>query len=64
MNAPQTPQPRLPFMVWGDLRSGGGPVLRRKLVGWRAHECMYAWVYLTDYLAVRKIEEIWDGDMR
>ena len=57
-------QPRIPFLLWGDLRCGDMPILRRKLVGWRAHECMYAWVYLTDYLAVRKIEEIWDHNYK
>lgn len=31
-------------------------------MGWRAHECMYAWVYLTDYLAIRKIEDVWRSE--
>lgn len=42
---------RFPILLWGDLVEGGQPVLRRALAGFRAHECMYAWVYLTDYLA-------------
>ena len=46
---------RLPILLWGDLVEDGAPVLRRALAGYRAHECMYAWVYLTDYLAHRRL---------
>jgi hypothetical protein len=47
---------RLPILLWGDLVQGRKPVLRRALAGFRAHECMYAWVYLTDYLALRRLQ--------
>lgn len=46
---------RLPILLWGDLVKGARPVLRRALAGDRAHECMYAWVYLTEYLAHRRL---------
>lgn len=46
---------RVPILVWGDLVNMAKPVVRRTLVGQRAHECMYAWVYLTDYLLVKRI---------
>lgn len=41
--------------MWGDLVKGQKAVTRRTLVGFRAHECMYAWVYLTDYMAVKAL---------
>lgn len=44
-------QGRLPILLWGDIVEGETPVLRRALAGDPAHECMYAWVYLTDFLA-------------
>jgi hypothetical protein len=50
--------PRLPILLWGDLVKGASPVLRRALAGSRAHECMYAWVYLTDLLAHRRLLEL------
>lgn len=49
------PAERLPILLWGDLVRGEGPVLRRALAGFRAHECMYAWVYLTEYLAHQRL---------
>lgn len=52
------PSKRFPFMMWGDLVEGRRPVLRRALAGFRAHECMYAWVYLTEYLAHRRLLEL------
>lgn len=51
------PPKRFPFLMWGDLVEGREPVLRRALAGYRAHECMYAWVYLTEYLAHRRLLE-------
>lgn len=51
------PIKRFPFLMWGDLVEGRRPVLRRALAGFRAHECMYAWVYLTEYLAHRRLLE-------
>lgn len=52
---------RLPILLWGDLREGESPVLRRALAGFRAHECMYAWVYLTEHLAnLRLLEQLPD----
>jgi hypothetical protein len=50
-----TPTKRFPFLMWGDLVEARRPVLRRALAGYRAHECMYAWVYLTEYLAHRRL---------
>jgi|TARA_R110000803_G_scaffold210119_1_gene281105 hypothetical protein len=52
---------RTPILVWGDLISKSRPVVRRSLVGERAHECMYAWVYLTDYLVVKRISKALEG---
>jgi len=49
---------RFPILLWGDLVNGRRPVLRRALAGFRAHECMYAWVYLTDYLAHRRLLDL------
>ena len=49
---------RFPILLWGDLVKGGRPVLRRALAGFRAHECMYAWVYLTDYLAHKRLLDL------
>jgi hypothetical protein len=49
---------RFPILLWGDLIEGGRPVLRRPLAGFRAHECMYAWVYLTEHLAYRRLLEL------
>ena len=49
---------RFPILLWGDLVKGCRPVLRRALAGSRAHECMYAWVYLTDYLAHKRLFEL------
>lgn len=46
---------RLPILLWGDVVKGGKPVLRRTLAGERAHECMYAWVYLTDFLSLKRL---------
>lgn len=43
---------RLPILLWGDIRKNSSPVLRRVVAGPNAHECMYSWVYLTDYLSV------------
>lgn len=33
-------------------------MLRRSLAGFRAHECMYAWVYLTDLLAHGRLRDL------
>lgn len=55
------PTKRFPFLMWGDLVEGRRPVLRRALAGFRAHECMYAWVYLTEYLAHRRLLESFAG---
>lgn len=52
---------RFPFLMWGDLVEGRRPVLRRALAGFRAHECMYAWVYLTEYLAHRRLLDLLPG---
>lgn len=52
------PAKRFPFLMWGDLVEGRRPVLRRALAGFRAHECMYAWVYLTEYLAHRRVLDL------
>ncbi len=52
---------RLPILLWGDLVRGSKPVLRRALAGFRAHECMYAWVYLTEYLALQRLLESLPG---
>ena len=52
---------RLPILLWGDLVRGSEPVLRRALAGFRAHECMYAWVYLTEYLALQRLLEVLPG---
>ncbi|MBM3815336.1 MAG: hypothetical protein FJW20_27305, partial [Acidimicrobiia bacterium] len=49
---------RFPILLWGDLVEGRRPVLRRALAGFRAHECMYAWVYLTEYLALRRLLDL------
>lgn len=49
---------RFPMLLWGDLVKGSKPVLRRALAGDEAHECMYAWVYLTDYLAVCRVRDL------
>jgi hypothetical protein len=46
---------RIPILLWGDLVKGRQAITRRSLVGDSAHECMYAWVYLTDFLAVRRL---------
>ncbi len=46
---------RLPVLLWGDLVKGDAPILRRALAGERAHECMYAWVYLTEFLAIERL---------
>ena len=46
---------RLPVLLWGDIVKDGAPVLRRALAGTDAHDCMYAWVYLTDFLANRRL---------
>ena len=46
---------RLPILLWGDLVRGRKPILRRALAGARAHECMYAWVYLTEFLAIDRL---------
>lgn len=43
--------------MWGDIIHNDKPVTRRTLVGYRAHECMYSWVYLTDFLSVRRLKE-------
>lgn len=50
-------QERLPILLWGDMRHKGSPVLRRAVAGWRAHECMYSWVYLTDYIALQNLHQ-------
>jgi hypothetical protein len=49
---------RFPILLWGDLVRGDPPVLRRALAGFRAHECMYAWVYLTEYLALARLLDL------
>lgn len=46
---------RTPILLWGDLIKGKKAVTRRSLVGESAHECMYAWVYLTEYLAIHRL---------
>jgi len=46
---------RTPILLWGDLVKKNKAVTRRSLVGEAAHECMYAWVYLTEFLAVRRL---------
>jgi len=51
------PAQRVPLLLWGDLIRGGQPVLRRALAGPDAHECMYAWVYLTEYLALCRLQD-------
>jgi hypothetical protein len=49
---------RLPLLVWGDaFPSGDRPQVRRVLAGADAHECMYAWVYLNEQLAVREMAD-------
>lgn len=48
---------RVPILMWGDIVVGQKAITRRTLVGDRAHECMYAWVYLTDFLAFRRLSE-------
>jgi hypothetical protein len=50
-SGPTPSKNRVPLLLWGDLVRGEAPVLRRALAGDQAHECMYAWVYLTDFLA-------------
>ena len=53
---------RTPMMVWGDLVEYQKPIVRRTLVGDNAHECMYAWVYLTEFLYVKRLRaEFEDG---
>lgn len=52
-----TDQARLPILLWGDMRHNKSPVLRRAVAGWRAHECMYSWVYLTDYIALQNLKQ-------
>lgn len=47
---------RTPILLWGDLIKGKKAITRRSLVGNAAHECMYAWVYLTDYLATQRLQ--------
>ena len=42
---------RLPLLLWGDVLAGRPSILRRALAGSDAHECMYAWVYMTDFIA-------------
>ena len=49
---------RLPVLLWGDIVKGKPPVLRRALAGERAHECMYAWVYLTEYLTIERLRTL------
>jgi hypothetical protein len=51
----KTKMMRTPILLWGDLVKGKRAVTRRSLVGDSAHECMYAWVYLTDYLAIQRL---------
>ena len=46
---------RTPILLWGDLVKGKKAITRRSLVGNAAHECMYAWVYLTDFLATKRL---------
>ena len=46
---------RVPFLIWGDLQKGKKAITRRSLVGKRAHECMYAGVYLTEYAAIKRL---------
>ena len=48
---------RIPILLWGDLVKHGKPVLRRALAGNDAHEAMYSWVYLTDYLSLRRLKD-------
>lgn len=48
---------RLPILLWGDIVRDSQPVLRRAVAGQNAHECMYAWVYLTELLALRRMLE-------
>lgn len=48
---------RTPILLWGDLVKGQKAITRRSLVGDSAHECMYAWVYLADYLATLRLKK-------
>ncbi|PCJ50624.1 MAG: hypothetical protein COA74_02295 [Gammaproteobacteria bacterium] len=48
---------RIPILIWGDLQLGKKAVIRRSLAGNRAHECMYAWVYLTEYFAIKRLTD-------
>ena len=50
-------------MVWGDLVEHSKPIVRRTLVGDNAHQCMYAWVYLTDFLYVKRLSEAFDDSV-
>ena len=52
------PAKRFPILLWGDLVEDSSPILRRALAGFRAHECMYAWVYLTEHLAHRRLVDM------
>jgi hypothetical protein len=46
----------MPVLIWGDaFPDGGRPQVRRALAGADAHNCMYAWVYLTELIAVRAL---------
>ena len=50
-------------MVWGDLVEYQKPIVRRTLVGDNAHECMYAWVYLTDFLNVKRLSASFENGL-
>lgn len=52
---------RVPILLWGDVVSGEKAITRRTLVGERAHECMYAWVYLTDFLSIKRLTQKGDA---
>lgn len=54
---PQPTSDRLPILLWGDIVRDSQPVLRRAVAGENAHECMYAWVYLTELLALKRLLE-------
>ncbi len=45
------------MLIWGDIQKYVRPIVRRTLIGNSAHECMYAWVYLTDLLLLKKYNE-------
>ena len=48
---------RIPINIWGDVRLKGlPPVVRRVLCGIDAHDCMFAWVYLNEFLTLAEMK--------